>query len=117
MGAISVSQYCTCTEGGDQHCRTLCSTNPPNNHDGQDSIRSFECVDSTPGNHTLELVAQVQKMLYCSKTESETLNGYTKSLVYTVDGESYAWEKVCEFHEFSHIRETFPPVHFKFHWN
>ena len=31
---------------------------------------------------------------------------------YTVDGESYAWEKVREFHEFSHSRETFPLVHF-----
>ena len=37
--------------------------------------------------------------------------------LYTVDGESYAWEKVREFHEFSYSRETFPPVHFKFHWN
>ena len=35
----------------------------------------------------------------------------------TVDGESYAWEKVREFHEFSHSRETFPPIHFKFHWD
>ena len=38
-------------------------------------------------------------------------------LQYTVDGESYAWKKVHEFHEFNHGRETFPLVHFKFHWN
>ena len=35
----------------------------------------------------------------------------------TVNGESYAWEKFHEFCEFSHSRKTFPPVHFKFHWN
>ena len=35
----------------------------------------------------------------------------------TVGGESYVCEKFHEFREFSLSRETFPPVHFKFHWN
>ena len=38
-------------------------------------------------------------------------------VINTIDGESYTWEKVREFREFSHSRETFPPIHFKFHWN
>ena len=40
-----------------------------------------------------------------------------ESMFATVDGRGYAWEKVHEFHEFTHSREAFPPVHFKLHWN
>ena len=35
----------------------------------------------------------------------------------TVGGENYAWEKFHEFREFSHSRETFPIVHFRFYRN
>ena len=61
---------------------------------------------------TYEIYFRLQRI------RTETVDKIAISItIDTVDGESYAWEKVHEFHEFRHSRETFPLVHFKFHWN